>query len=232
MAIAMAVVAVWAVVTLLYTFRADLYDLLIVHMTSKWYKAVLARLKPGSRLLDIGIGTATALARNADAVKQKKLVIVGIDYEAKYIAKAAVVAKSAGLEKQLVLHCKSIYEEELPQIFSGSAAFDAAYFSGSLTLMPDPPAALRAAASMVKDNGLIYITQTFQNRPSPLMERLKPVMKYATTVDFGRVTYRADVQKIIEAAGMEVLEDKPVPDSIDTKAQTACLIVVRSKKEK
>uniref|UniRef100_A0A7S1MGI9 Methyltransferase domain-containing protein n=1 Tax=Alexandrium catenella TaxID=2925 RepID=A0A7S1MGI9_ALECA len=232
MAYAYAVVAVWAVVTLLYTFRADFYDLLIVHMTAKWYKAVFERLKSESRLLDVGVGTATALARNAQAVKEKKLVIVGIDYESKYIAKAAAVAKSAGLERQLKVHCKSIYDEELPKLFSGSAAFDAAYFSGSLTLMPDPPAALQAAASMLKKDGLIYITQTFQNRPSPLMERLKPALKYLTTVDFGRVTYKEDVHNIVESACMEVLEDKPIPGSIDTKSQTARLLIVRSKKDK
>lgn len=55
---------------------------------------------------------------------------------------------------------------QLPELFTGDARFDAAYFSGSLTLMPDPPAALRAAASMLKESGRVYVTQTFQNRRS------------------------------------------------------------------
>mmetsp|Transcript_32468 Transcript_32468/g.73594 ORF Transcript_32468/g.73594 Transcript_32468/m.73594 type:complete len:233 (-) Transcript_32468:54-752(-) len=216
----------------LYYFSAEIYDVLIVHMTAKWYEAVLGRLKPGSRLFDVGIGTATALVQNADEVKKKELCIVGIDYEAQYIAKAKVVARKAGLEKQLSLHCKSIYDEQLPKTYSGDAAFDAAYFSGSLTLMPDPPAALQAAASMLKEDGLIYVTQTFQNQPSPMMEKVKPMLKYLTTIDFGRLTYRSDVDRIVESAGMEVVEDKPVPGSIDTKAQTARLLVMRSKKQK
>ena len=43
---------------------ADIYDALIVHMTARWYAAVLERLRArgsGARVLDVGIGTASAL---------------------------------------------------------------------------------------------------------------------------------------------------------------------------
>lgn len=226
--ILLVLLAPWAV----HGVMADIYDLLIVRMTAKWYKAVLERLKPQDRLLDVGIGTASALAKNADLVLKNQLVIVGIDYEEEYIKKARMVSRYAGLVKQLVLHCKSIYDPQLQELFTGAASFDAAYFSGSLTLMPDPPGALQAAAAMLKEGGKIYITQTFQNHPSPVMERVKPLLKHLTTVDFGKLTYRWEVQRIIDDAGMEVLEDAPVPGSIDTKAQTARLIVVQLRSAK
>ena len=94
------------------------------------------------------------------------------------------------------------------------------------TLMPDPPAALRAAAALVKPGGPIYVTQTFQNRPSPLTARIKPLLRLLTTVDFGVVTYHADVRRIVEQAGLVVDEDEPIPGSIDTKLQTARLLVL------
>ena len=43
------------------TARALIYDKAIVGLTAGWYRAVLGRLAPGSHLLDIGIGTGSAL---------------------------------------------------------------------------------------------------------------------------------------------------------------------------
>ena len=45
--------------------RARIYDAAIVHMTAAWYRAVLERQPPGCRLLDVGIGTGSALLANA-----------------------------------------------------------------------------------------------------------------------------------------------------------------------
>ena len=78
--------------------------------------------------------------------------------------------------------------------------------------------------------GLIYVTQTFQNRPSPIMERVKPLLRRFTSVDFGRVHYYDEVAQIAAKAGMTILEDGPVPGSIDNANQTARLIVLRAGK--
>lgn len=98
--------------------------------------------------------------------------------------------------------------------------------------MPDPAAALKCAAQMLTDNGLIYVTQTFQNRPSPMAEFVKPLLRRFTSIDFGRVTYHKQVADIVAKAGMTIIEDNPVPGSIDTTAQTARLLVLRPSKNK
>lgn len=228
------VAALWALCTLVWFYvpnaAANVYDFLIVHMTRRWYAAVLERLDDGSRVLDIGIGTATALARNRELVLQKGVRFVGIDYERRYVTKAQQVVAKAGLESLVTVHCLSIYHPQLRNALAGKAAFDAAYFSGSLTLMPDPPAALKVAAMMLKPGGVVYVTQTFQNRPAPVMTWLKPLLRRFTSVDFGRLTYLTEVQKIAAAAGMEILEDAPVPGSIDNSSQTARLVVLKSKR--
>ena len=157
------IVALWAVCSALWFMMpnasADIYDFLIVRMTANWYKAVLERLEADSRLLDVGVGTATALARNKELVLKRRVTVIGIDYERTYINKAAEVVAKAGLGDLVKVHCLSIYEPGLRSAFAGKAKFDAAYFSGSLTLMPDPPAALKCAASMLKPGGKVYVTQ-------------------------------------------------------------------------
>lgn len=206
---------------------APLYDMLIVKMTARWYAAVLARLPQGSLLLDIGIGTATALTRNADAVRSKRLSVVGIDYEASYIRRAETQVASAGLADLVSVHCRSIFDE-LADLRPHGRQFDSAYFSGSLTLMPDPPEALRAAVRLVVPGGPIFVTQTFQNIRSPLMEHVKPLLRLATTVDFGVVTYHSQIMEIAAAAGLAIAEDTPIEGSINTPYQTARLIVLRA----
>ena len=71
-----------AVVMLVQYAAPDIYDMVIIRMTKVWYAEVLSRVAEDSKILDVGIGTGTALARNRDLVLQRNLSIVGLDYEA------------------------------------------------------------------------------------------------------------------------------------------------------
>ena len=149
---------------------AAVYDVLIVKMTTRWYASVLKTLDRSSTLLDVGIGTATALRNNKSLVEAKDLRVAGIDCDARYIKAAERrVAQDAKLRDRVSVVCASVYDGQVLAALRPKGGFDAAYFSGSLTLMPDPPAALKAAATMLRPGGAIYVTQTFQNRPAPLM---------------------------------------------------------------
>ncbi|CAE8638223.1 unnamed protein product, partial [Polarella glacialis] len=84
---------------------------------------------------------------------------------------------------------------------------------------------------LVKSDGRVFITQTFQKRPSALMAAVKPLLKYITTIDFGQLTTEADLERIIaEAKVFEVLENKPIPGSVDNHLQTARMVILRPKK--
>mmetsp|Transcript_96664 Transcript_96664/g.171941 ORF Transcript_96664/g.171941 Transcript_96664/m.171941 type:complete len:260 (+) Transcript_96664:42-821(+) len=249
--------AVGTLLLLLRLFAADVYDVVIVWMTAKWYKAVFEKLKKGDRVLDVGIGTATALVHNKADFLAKRLAFVGIDYEAAYVRKAETVLKTADLWRQVPAetdgyrsgeyYCRvferSIYDEGLESLcyedpetsrkgpVPQELRFDAIYFSGSLTVMPDPPAALKAVLPLLKTNGRIFITQTFQKKHSSLVAAIKPLMKYITTIDFGQLTTEADLDQIISDAGVfDVLENRPIPGSVDTSLQTARLVVLKSGK--
>jgi alpha-N-acetylglucosaminidase len=244
---------------LLRFFAADVYDVIIVYpLTTRWYAAVFEKLSEGDRVLDAGIGTATALVRNKDTLLKKRISVIGFDYEERYVTKAKQMLEAYELLRSVpegtkgyrpgeyycrVFH-KSIYDPDLVELCEDGAAiedktaeipqdrlFDAAYFSGSLTVMPDPVEALRAVVPLIKkDSGRIYITQTFEKKHSAFKAAIKPLMKYVTTIDFGQLTTESKMQNYISEAGVfDVVEDGPITGSVNTFGQTAKLIVLRIK---
>jgi len=60
--------------------------------------------------------------------------------------------------------------------------------------------------SLLTSDGRIYFTQTFQDKESKVMERVKPMLKRATTIDFGRVTYEPDFRAVVADGGVELTE--------------------------
>lgn len=223
-----AVAAAGLMLMVLRYFAADVYDFVIVRMTTKWYAHFLYRISTKQKVLDIGIGTASALIENKDVLTKKDIQIVGVDYEQSYITKAKQLAAKHQLQDRISLHCDSVYSSDLA---SYGAPFDAAYFSGSISLMPDPPKALRAVAKVLKPQGLIYVTQTFQQRYTPVLGYIKPLMGYITTIDFGKLTYEADLKRIVADAGMTIVENSAIPDSVDNSFQCAKFVVINPEKE-
>lgn len=174
--------------------RAAIYDTAIVGLTADWYRAVLARLPEGCRLLDIGIGTGSALLANADTVRARGIRVIGLDIDAAYVDRCSRAVARQGLAELVTARLESVYDH-------AGGPYDAAYFSASFMLLPDPAAALRHVRSRLTPAGRIYFTQTFEHHPSWLVERLKPLLHLLTTIDFGRVTYEADFRRALADAG-------------------------------
>lgn len=175
--------------------RAAIYDTALIPLTAGWYKHVLDHLEPGSHLLDVGIGTGGALCKNAETLLAKDLRVTGVDIDAAYVDKATKRVARQGLDKRVTVRLESIYEH-------AGGPYDAAYFSASFMLMPDPAAALRHVLGLLVPGGRVFFTQTFQDRPSPFMEKAKPLLKKLTTIDFGQVTYEDDFRRTVEEGGL------------------------------
>ena len=156
------VVAIVAVILLLRLCRAPLYDAVIVKMTAQWYREVLTRLDDKESLLDVGIGTGSALLRNKDIILEKKLQIMGVDYDNDYVLACQQHFDDAKLSKQCSVIYVSVYDYQGPK--GKGNKFDSAYFSGSLMIMPDAALALSKVKTLLKKGGKIYVTQTFQHK--------------------------------------------------------------------
>jgi len=176
-----------------------LYDAVIVGMTTGWYRAVLSRLPPGCRLLDVGIGTGAALLANADLLRARDLRVVGVDVDAAYVARCRRAVADAGLGERIDVRLEPIEAHH-------GGPYDAVYFSGSFMLLPDPAAALGHVRALLADAAEVYFTQTVEHRRSRAVELLKPLLRPLTGIDFGRVTYEPEFRATIAAAGFRLVE--------------------------
>jgi len=181
------------------TARGWIYDRLVAGMTTSWYREVIARLPDGARVLDVGIGTGSALARCADQVRAKDLALVGLDIDPDYLARCRLEMARAGLTGRVTPVHASVYDHL-------GGPYDAVYFSASLMLLPDPVGAIRHVAGLLAPGGRLFSTQTFHHRRSVLMERVKPMFHRVTTIHFGRVTYEDEFREAFEEAGVELEE--------------------------
>ena len=242
-AVGFSLAATAAMVVLGRTFSAQIYDWIIIKMTKVWYRELIKRLPEGARVLDVGIGTGTALLSNADAVLAKKLEWIGLDVDRSYVRHCNESLVSSSLRDHASAALASIYDEDALiaikkaragtdrfSLSSGSKAepllFDCVYFSGSFSLLPDPEQALRMAKSALKPGGRIFITQTFQHKAPPLFGQLKPLLKYLTTIDFGRLFFARQVEGIVRDSGLTLVSMEPIEGSVDNTFQTAYIVAI------
>lgn len=179
--------------------RAWIYDKTIRPLTAGWYREVLGRLAPGSRLLDVGVGTAGALVENAPIVRARNLHVHGIDIDPDYVRQAHRSVLNADLVDHISVEQVSVYDHR-------GGPYDAAYFSASFMLMPDPPAALRHVVGILRPGAPVFFTQTFEHRRNRIVETAKPLLHRVTTIKFGKVTYEEDFLDAIRDAGQHVEE--------------------------
>lgn len=179
--------------------RALIYDLALMGLTPQWYREVLERMPVGARILDVGIGTGGAVARNADLIRANDLHVLGLDVDADYLAQCNRAIRKVGLQEHVVTRLESVYEHR-------GGPYDAVYFSASFPLLPDPVRALRHASTLLLPGKAIFFTQTFHHRRSKLLEKLKPMLHRFTTMHFGRVTYEEDFRRVLGEAGLELEE--------------------------
>jgi ubiquinone/menaquinone biosynthesis C-methylase UbiE len=179
--------------------RGWIYDRAITGLTTGWYRAVLDRLPYGAAVLDVGIGTGTSLVRCAEQVRAKNLQFTGLDIDRDYHARCVEEIARADLGGHVTPVLESVYDH-------CGGPYDAAYFSASLMLLPDPVAALRHVSGLLAPGGRLYLTQTFHHRRSPLREKVKPLLRHVVSIDFGRVTYEDEFRAVVAEAGLSLAE--------------------------
>jgi len=129
--------------------------------------------------------------------------------------------KKEKMEEFITVDHISFYDYKPP------CPFDGVYFSASLMLMPDPVDALMKAYDMLAEDGRIYCTQTFEEKKNKFMEKLKPLIKFFLTIDFGQVTYVKDFEKTVDKANLKI-EDNII---IGGSKQRSFRLMILTKKD-
>lgn len=136
------------------------------------------------------------MIRCKDVILNKNLKIIGIDYNDLYVKAAQENIIRASLEENVKVYCASIYDIDKISQIVGEQELHAVYFSGSFSLLPNPSDALMLVSTLLKEDSKIYITQTYQRKSPPFIARIKPLIKYVTTIDFGQLVRVEEVEKI------------------------------------
>jgi ubiquinone/menaquinone biosynthesis C-methylase UbiE len=183
-----------------------LYSLIVADVTDGCYRTVLDYVRPGSRVLDVGIGNGAMIKRHHRAIVDRQLRIVGLDINPRYLAHCDQLVRTYGLRDRVQLHELSV-EDYAP---STPSHFDYILFSMSFMLMDDQRSVLARVLPWLTPHGEILFVQTMFRQRSRWLEFIKPRLKYLTTIDFGQVTYEAHFFSLLDDMGLVVAEDRVI----------------------
>lgn len=177
-------------------------------------KLVDAYVTPGSKVLDIGIGTGQAVSGYAE----KGATVVGLDHDASMLDKASRIVGENGLLRQADIN------KELP-IADLRESVDVAQAIGVLEFAEDLPAVLEQVHGSLKENGVFVFTSELVDDTHASKSEFE---------DIGLTVHRhttEEIQGLLEQKGYKLLsqeaydgyqrEDGEVPYGIFLAQKTA-----------
>ncbi len=181
-----------------------LYKLIINSVTDYCYQSCLDYVGDKASILDVGIGNGVMMDHFHRLIKNKELHITGIDINHNYLRHCKCNIEQFNLEDHVTIHCKPVEEFQPP----GKKCFDYILFTMSFMLFRDQALVLDRVQQWLRPDGEILFFQTLFREKVPLIERIKPKLKYVTTIDFGKVTYEDEFFSLLQSKRLKVTEDR------------------------
>lgn len=169
-----------AVTNKIYDLWSQTYDYTFVPLILKRVRRAIMqlRLRPGDRVLDMGVGTGASLG-----FYPRNISIVGLDLSAGMLAQAAMKCREQGLT-----HCQLIRADALNPPFE-PASFDHVVITHVISCVSDPNRLLNVAAQLVKPGGRVVLLNHFQSS-QPVVAWFERVLNPV----FVRLGWRSDLR--------------------------------------
>ncbi|MDX1952885.1 MAG: methyltransferase domain-containing protein [Verrucomicrobiota bacterium] len=181
-----------------YNSYSGIYDLLFgkVFQSGRELGPELLQLEPGSRLLEVGVGTGLSLPllpRNID--------YVGIDLSKKMLDQARKRANSLGLRKARLI------KMDATRLDFPDQSFDRVFAAYFISTVPDPVAVVQEMKRVCRPGGYIVFLNHFQSE-HPVMGMIDKL--YSPI--FYRVGFKTDLnlQQLMKATGLETEIVEPI----------------------
>ncbi|MBN2516965.1 MAG: class I SAM-dependent methyltransferase [Deltaproteobacteria bacterium] len=183
-----------------------LYRLFVSDINDHCYRNCLDYFPDASVILDVGIGNGMMMKNYHDVIKSKRLRITGVDIDQTYLRNCRGLIQDYQLGDYIEIHQNFIeYFKPAERIY-----FDFILFSMSFMLLNDQRLVLERIKDWLKPDGEIIFFQTIYKEKFPVMEIIKPRLKYVTTIDFGTVTYEKEFYALLHKHALSILEDRLV----------------------
>jgi phosphatidylethanolamine/phosphatidyl-N-methylethanolamine N-methyltransferase len=163
----------------LYDVWSRVYDRTFGVLVQKRQRRALEQLhlRPGDKVLDIGVGTGIMLAHYPHDV-----TVVGMDLSGGMLAKAREKCLELGLD-----HCHLVRADAMLPPFAPQS-FDHVMISHTISVVSDPARLVRWARTLVKPRGRIVLLNHFQST-NPLMGWLERILNPV----FVKIGWRSDL---------------------------------------
>ena len=148
------------------------------------------RLRPGDRILDMGVGTGMMLPRYPDDV-----TVVGMDLSAGMLDKAVRKHRDLDLD-----HCHLVQADAMLPPFA-DASFDHIMISHTISVVSDPARLLNWAVRLIRPGGRIVLLNHFQST-----YRVVAWFEHVLNPLFVKIGWRSDVrlEYCLDGANVEV----------------------------
>jgi precorrin-6B methylase 2 len=191
---------VWS--SAVYYVRTFLYDFIIVNYAENLNHTFLKSIPDNSSILEVGIATGLSLIKNRALIQKKKLSIDGIELDSDYIEACQRNIASNNLETLLKVTKMNLYN------YLTEKKYDYILFSESYSVIPHVHILIEHCKRFLKQNtGKIIVLTTLEDEITMMKLLIKPRLYYFTTIDFGKVTTKAEFIAKIEHENEMIIDE-------------------------
>jgi len=167
---------------------------------------ILDKMPVGSRVLDLGVGSGVYLEHPPviKLIKERKLIVDGVDISAPNVDICKERIKKAGLEKQFTAICQDV--RTLPAASDGQ--YDAILFMESFPVMSKAlflDIFVKVQRLLKPKTGVNYLYHNLGDEKKlglatmVIGKVMKPTLKLLLGIDFGRLTTKREMDELVKA---------------------------------